>query len=295
MTRARVMLVLAAVGCNSAFGLESTAILDAADPALVDAAAPDRDRDGVHDDEDPCIASIADRLVDWDGDAFVNEIDDCPFDTGGTSDPDADGDGVGDLCDPLLNAGGDRKRCVMAFQNPTITRELLVPRSGDTAIWDLVRRTSIRGMGTGTLVAAETFEAPIATSYDLPLQIAMPAGSGAFTFWLSTSETAASGDVGCEVRGDASSVTVAVRGTSTEAPIAGRGVHHLTRIQAAMLHGVTGRDNVRCIFQFATTTSAGLDAEVSIAPRARIGVGIEALSAYVFGLTILERDDAPAL
>lgn len=282
-------------GCNAAFGLERTGIVDAPDPLLIDASPPDRDRDGIFDHEDSCIASVADRLTDWDGDGLVNESDGCPFDTDGSAEPDDDGDGIWNLCDPLPVAGGDRMRCVMAFQNPTITRELLVPRSGDTAIWDLVRRTSIRGMGTGTLVAAETFEAPIATSYDLPLQIAMPAGSGAFTFWLSTSETAASGDVGCEVRGDASSVTVAVRGTSTEAPIAGRGVHHLTRIQAAMLHGVTGRDNVRCIFQFATTTSAGLDAEVSIAPRARIGVGIEALSAYVFGLTILERDDAPAL
>lgn len=295
MSKASMLLPIAAIGCNAAFGLEATAVLDASVPIEIDAAPPDRDRDGVYDDEDPCIASIADRLTDIDGDGSVNEDDDCPFDTGGTSDPDADGDGVGDACDPLESFGGDRMRCVMAFQNPTITREVFVPREGDTGMWNLLLFSSIRGVGTGTLVATETFEAPTSTSYDLPLVIETPAGTASFTLWLATTELAAASDLGCEARGDASSVTVALRGTSMSSVVGGRALQQLTRIQATLLHGVSGRNNVRCVFHFGSAARAEIRAEVPLVSRARIGLGIESLSTYVFGLTILERDDAPVL
>jgi hypothetical protein len=157
------VLGLAGLGCNAVYGLEPTRL---ADGGLFDAGPElsivDRDRDGIHDPDDPCIASIADRKVDWEGDGYPNEIDGCPFDFESF---DADGDGIYDECDPLPALAGDHVRCIMAFQNPSITRELWFPRPADGATWYMLGLNGVTGTGTGALVASESFEAPVTTSY----------------------------------------------------------------------------------------------------------------------------------
>src|SRR5688572_17477070 len=135
--RSELLACVALAGCNTVFGLERGVPWDA---PVDDGRLPaDRDRDGIVDRDDPCIASITDFKSDLDFDGNPNETDHCPadFDTF-----DSDGDQIFDDCDPLPQFDNDRRRCFMSFPNPTLTRELWLPR-GDATVWELVTFSSI--------------------------------------------------------------------------------------------------------------------------------------------------------
>ena len=279
-------------GCNTVFGLEPAVPWDAStdDGRL----PPDRDRDGIADREDPCIASINDFKGDFDADGKPSETDPCPVDYGSD---DGDGDNIYDECDPLPQLGGDRRRCFMGFQNPTLTRELWVPR-GDPSAWDLVTFSGIVATNAGTLVAQESFEAPGTTSYDVVVSAMNPAPEAAAALWLRTNDIAAPSDVGCEARGTSSSTQITIKGT--EPPVTRSLPHAFTRLfrlQAVISPtAATGARNVRCIAKFTSTAFEQFDVSAELVlPPGRFAFAAEGARLYFAALLVLERDDVPPL
>jgi hypothetical protein len=286
------VLAIACAGCNVAFGLSATKLApDAADQS---APARDRDRDNIPDPEDDCIAGIADRRIDWEGDGIANEDDPCPFEYEST---DGDGDGVYDDCDPFPASAGDHRRCVMAFQSATINLALWRPRAGDEAAWDLIG-VGLRGGPTGTLLAEERVEAPTTTSYELHGYPPAPATEAAITLWLRAGEVASPADVGCEVRGTTTTTTLTIVGTRPPVTqVIARPLQHVGKLRATIAAGAPpGMANVRCGVRFYSDyTSATVSGEV-VLPEGRFGLGVEATTTMNFqGLMILDRDDHPAL
>jgi hypothetical protein len=285
---------VAIAGCNPVFGLERTTLYDAAtDDGRV---PPDRDRDGIIDRDDPCIASIADYKSDPEGDGNPSETDACPFDYEST---DSDGDNIYDECDPLWMVGGDRRRCFMGFSNPTITRELWQPR-GDPAAWDLLAFNAIVANTTGTLVAAESFEAPVTTSYHANIGIMPPTTTGevAFTLWVRTGEVAAGSDVGCELRGNSAMTRLTVKGSEPPVVVTQPdSIATAMRLQATISPGSSpGTKNVRCAAHFIGMVFPPLDASAAIAlPPGHVAFEVDGTRARIYGLLVIERDDAPAL
>jgi hypothetical protein len=284
------------VGCNQIFGVQETGLNDAGVVSIDAPVPPDRDRDGLADPDDPCVASIADAKADYEGDNYLNESDGCPFDYESV---DGDGDTLFDECDPLGMVAGDRVRCIMAFQNPVITRELWFPRAGDTAMWNIFGLSGISATGTGTLVIAEHTEAPMTTSYDLLVHtgpVMSPASEAAVTLWMRTNQMPSGSDVGCELRGNGSASTLTLLGapSPTSAPIA-RAFSGSWKVQVTIEPGVSGRANVRCSTRpWAGTLNGTVKAEIAL-PPGTLGFGVEATSSVFAGLTVIERDDAPPL
>jgi hypothetical protein len=128
-------------GCARLLGLEEPMVIDAAaraDGAVGDAAPVDAA---------PCFA-------DEDLDGVVDAYDRCPGIPGVVNDTDADGDGIGDACDP----SPDRNRGV-AFDGFSCTPSAW---SGDWTEEPGVRRFSV---GSGAIVAATyapSVQAPLA-------------------------------------------------------------------------------------------------------------------------------------
>jgi hypothetical protein len=287
--------LLLASACNSIFDVRETGLYDAAGAGIDAEIPPDRDRDGIPDPDDPCIASIADPMADYDGDSFPNGTDGCPFDY---EQADGDGDGVYDECDPLETLPGETRRCVMAFQNPTITRELLRPRPADIATWNLLGLSGISGVGTGTLVSVEHFEAPVTTLYDLVVYggFAMSPTPAGVTLWLRTNATVSASDVGCQLRGDASSTTLTLLGaTPAQTVTIPKGFQRGWKLEAIIEPSVTTAPNVRCSAREpGATTRSVLAAQIAL-PAGTPGLGIEAAQAMFGGLLVLERSDTPPL
>lgn len=297
MRREILISAVACAGCNQVYGIDQTFLLDA---AVIDIDAPvepalDRDRDEIPDVEDSCIASIADAKVDWEGDGYANEIDPCPFDYESF---DTDGDAIFDDCDPFVMQAGDRVRCVMAFQSPTINVLLWRPR--ETGVWNQLAQNGMTGIGTGTLVATEQIEAPITTSYDASFYASAPiapATHGSLTLWLRTNTTPSPSDVGCEIRGDATTSTLTLRGAATtmSVPVARR-LLGSWKLQATVEPAVSGRSNVRCVALYYSTmwNRATVAAEIAL-PAGFAGVSVADVTGTFAGLLVVERDDAPDL
>lgn len=297
MRHPELLLLVACAGCNTVFGVTTTDVIDAGlaqSDAAPDAPA-DRDRDGIPDIDDSCINSVADGIADYEGDSYANATDGCPFDYEMT---DSDSDTVYDHCDPFVALAGDRRRCIMAFQNPVITRELMVRPPGDQATWYLLGLSGLAGQGTGTLVAAESFEAPATTTYDLLVhagQVIAPASEAAVTLWIRTNQTPAATDVGCQIRGNGSSSALVLAGGPVPPVAIARAVQGAWKLSATIEPSVTGRANIRCIARSWTTTSGtSVSAEI-VLPPGTVGFGIEATSTVFAGLMVIERDDAPPL
>jgi len=287
--RSDLLALLALAGCNEIYGLDRTQLRDGANGPV------DRDRDDVDDATDPCIAGAGDQLGDLDMDEVKNADDPCPFDF---EISDTDNDGLADQCDPYRTAPGDRRRCLMTFQNPVINRELWIPR-GDPAAWNLLGVGALAATTTGTLVAAERIEAPATTTFDVMLSSGPPmmASESAITLWLRTGTTAKATDVGCELRGSTSSYRAVLRAATPveSAPVNGT-VAGGFRIQATISPGAQpGMANVRCTIRFGSQpTGPTVAAEVAL-PAGNVGLAVDHSYGLFVGLAIFERDDAPAL
>jgi hypothetical protein len=295
--RRRCELVIACVlasGCNALFDLDETILHDAGPEADGGEPPPDRDRDGVADREDSCIASVADYKTDLDTDGVANDSDPCPLDF---ETADRDGDNVYDECDPLWNVGSDRRRCFMAFTSGVINLSLWQPRGDDGSGWDLISGALWAKQVPATLVAAESFEAPVATSYDLTITFTQQSGAASVTLWLRTTETAAASDVGCEVSGTLNSTRITVKGSSPEVTTTVvASVHGVRRIQATISAAApAGVPNVRCAVHVGGMFPAmAVSAEVAL-PPGRVGLSVANVPISASTLLVLERDAAPQL
>ena len=287
------LFVLAlAPGCNQVYGLEPTKLRDDVDAM----GLPDRDRDGIPDPEDGCISAGADLTADSDVDGAINMEDLCPFYFSESAD--ADADNVYDECDPLPMLGGDRRRCVMAFQSPTINSELWAPRTGESSTWNLLGTTGLTGQGSGALVAEERFEGPVTTSYTLAIApVVPPTTTSAVTLWLRTRETSAASDVGCELRGDGTSSRLKILGSTPVASVQiARPVGSAAQLQATISPTApSGRANVRCRVHVANTFMfPTVSAEVAL-PAGNLAFAVDGAAWRFVGLMIMDRDDSPAL
>jgi hypothetical protein len=95
----RALWLIALAGCNQVFGLEPT--------ELVDAAPPDRDRDGILDHDDNCPDGANTDQADLDRDGIGNVCDNCLLVANTTQADLGDGDMIGDACDPHPTLAGD--------------------------------------------------------------------------------------------------------------------------------------------------------------------------------------------
>ena len=66
--------------------------------STITTTVPDRDDDGVLDDNDNCIISYNPGQLNSDNDSYGDVCDNCPFNDN-EGQEDADGDGIGDVCD----------------------------------------------------------------------------------------------------------------------------------------------------------------------------------------------------
>lgn len=288
-----IVLAIATAGCNAVLGIERTISSDAAPSTDGPPPEPDLDRDGTLDVDDPCIATLTDSKLDSDGDARDNADDDCPFDA--TEGADADGDGIQDACDPFPASGGDRIRCVMALSNPGLNARLWRAAPGDMA-WSFGGPGLYTAAGGG-IVATAAIDAPVSTSFDVYGTLSIGGGgSGSATLWLRTDVTPSPSDVGCEVRADATSVTLSIvhGGPPIVEPVA-RAFGGAIRMRATLEPGASGT-TVRC--ELAYTTFMPLIVPVLtgsvVIPPGRIGFSAVTAGLGIYGITVMERS-TPAL
>lgn len=90
--------VLGLAGCNAVFGLGPTQPFDAPPDIPEVDASPDRDGDGILNENDVCPDAPDPTQHDEDGDAIGDACDLCPIDPFTTGDD--DGDGLDNKCDP---------------------------------------------------------------------------------------------------------------------------------------------------------------------------------------------------
>jgi len=158
-TMLRLVLFGAVVlsGCNLVYGLDETQPLGP--------PRPDRDDDGVPDDEDLCPMTPDPDQTDADGDGYGDACDTCPalfteieHDEDGDRRGDAcdicpwipdfqfdgDGDGIGDPCDPELGGGPPSR--LLAF-DPFVTFDPSWTTSGVSWQWlgDSIAPTAMMG------------------------------------------------------------------------------------------------------------------------------------------------------
>ncbi len=140
----KISILVEDVGGNAAQDTVSVPITDTGvSVEQVDFGSPtDQDNDGISDDADNCkfvynpdqidadgdgVGDACDVLVDMDNDLIADTIDNCPM-AQNTDQADADRDGIGDPCDPTPN--GDKIRTVQAGE---AVSEVLAP--GEEHIW----------------------------------------------------------------------------------------------------------------------------------------------------------------
>lgn len=177
----------------------------------------DRDRDGVNDDVDTCLATIEDNSADDDTDMLTNAADPCPFNT--TPNTNADGDDLPDACDPFTSIAGDHHLCVMTFQDTVLANALWATRSGSDIGWAANPGQLIAipvGFQTGTAMAALSLEGANVTTYQGLFTFRSHGKAGGITMWLRADPAApAASDVGCHIEAMLGS-TMATVGVTTK-------------------------------------------------------------------------------
>ncbi|HET9485500.1 MAG TPA: hypothetical protein VFO79_16180 [Xanthomonadales bacterium] len=288
--RSRLALLLALAGCNQIYGLDPT--------RLDDTPASDLDRDGIADDDDPCIAPMRDGDDDLDEDGVVARDDRCPF---SASTLDDDADGIPDECDPFPKALGDTLACYMSFGSTEINGLVWTPRD---ATMDWTSRegelyTRVAGPVSG-VVATLDFVAGAQTTFEAAISLdnASPSGIFAFRLWGRAGMTASEQDIGCEISGDASSTRVAVvRGNDNDQAAVTElqpfPKSRLLRLRL-VLGEATGTANVRCELLDWLQSTPTARAQIAL-PPGRVAFGTENLQAHVSAFAIYTRASPAAL
>lgn len=142
-------------------------ILDTADncPSIPNKDQTDSDRNGVGDICEGCIA-LALRAGDDDDRDMINDPTDTCFGKSGAG-GDADGDGIGDACDP--RSGADTRFCVWTFRNPDVSED----RDFWTSNWTLGTNWTIKdSILSHKSGMQQTTASPLGASFSAPGGIA---------------------------------------------------------------------------------------------------------------------------
>jgi hypothetical protein len=289
-SRLALVLSLGLTSCNQFFGLEETQLM----PSV--GGGTDLDLDGVPDDMDPCIAAMLDDTDDYDRDELLNTMDPCPFDSAmsQSGNPDTDGDGVNDACDPFPTMAGDSRRCTMRFYNTDLNARLW--HETDTMpTW-----SSVPGMLVAnddglpsTLASTLDLEKVAEPTFDVSLYTTTTETSAdhAARVWVRAAAAASRDDVGCEVYGNSTYTRIAIalgdgRDVGTPLMLTGTAfpLESDLRMQVTVIPA-TG--TIRCVLsrfpdRWTVTAVAPLGAGT-------LGFGSEAFQMQVHGLAIYDR------
>lgn len=294
---AAIGLVLSLACCDRVLGIDER-IADAAAPIdVLDAAGLDLDMDGVLDSVDPCIQVAGDLSGDFDADGVPNSSDTCPFDVPNGSD--ADGDGLGDSCDPFPTAT-DRSRCLMRFSNPTLTTALFASRLPDLA-WSTSPGTLVgdppgAALTTATTIVSTSIEGETVTSYDIVLGLDARNRFGSLTVWVRADPQGASpADIGCRYINEAVGgprIAIALGATLLDTKSFGIPMNVLTKLRIVARVVTTGAlgasARVTCVFKSAT--SPWMFAEASPAlPAGRFGFTVDRWLVEVGAIHVVDR------
>ncbi len=146
-------------GCNLVFGLDPPAGDDDGGGDVdadtrPDGPPGDRDSDGIGDFVDNCPADANTDQHDEDEDATGDVCDNCPHMANEGQSDAADGDGVGDICDPNRRPGGDR---LLLFEPFSTLGSRWTPALGT---WAPSSDSVVGGQSGGThlLASVDTYE-----------------------------------------------------------------------------------------------------------------------------------------
>jgi hypothetical protein len=290
--RGGTLLVLALAGCNQAFSLKDTELLDAD-------TRPDLDHDGIADIDDPCIAPAADLDEDLDKDGIPNGMDGCPITPKpSNTDPDGDGDGIPDSCDQFMTLAGDQQRCVMRWLDPTLTTTLWHSRDNEREL--AVARGYIigfAGMATDPMTSIVSTERVVPDSGTNVIDVHAGALGIPFKFriWISAGPTPSSSDAYCEVAGLQTGTTLSLGGVSGATPSTAPAVAvnaPSVGVRVIVQPGNSGT-NVICVAGVESTpllTFGHLDG-----PLAGLGFATPEGATAIMALVFYHRDDQPML
>ncbi len=294
-----VLVCLCVTGCNFVYDLEETKLA----PAV--GGGTDIDIDGIDDTMDPCISALLDAEDDYDNDDIPVMTDPCPFDPANSQsgNPDTDGDGVNDACDPFPMVAGDSRRCTMRFYNTDLNSRLW-KETDPTPDWTSSpgslyvddRDSGVASSVAATIdlergVAEPTFEVYTQNSaHELGL-------TNAIRVWVRAADPASRDDIGCEIYGDQTYTRIAIalgdgRDVGTPMMLTGTPfpLASALRVQVTV---VPTDGTIRCTvsrFPDRWTVTA-----TSPFPMGRFGFGAEGLQLQVHGLAIYDRTDVVAL
>jgi len=289
MFRRVALFLLLVPSCNWAFDIEDTELMPST------GGGTDLDLDSIPDDEDPCIAAMQDEADDYDRDDLLNATDPCPFDPADSQNgnPDTDGDGVNDACDPFPSVAGDSRRCTMRFYNTDLNARLWNETSS-TMVWSsspgslYANEDSLPSSLASTLdlerVAEPTFDVTLISSGD-------PFSTHGVRVWARAADPASRDDVGCEVFGGQTYTRIAValgdgRDVGTPMMLTGTPFPLASSLRIQLtLQPATGA--IRCIVsrppdRWVVTATAPLG-------PGHLGFGAEGAQLQVTGVAIYDR------
>jgi hypothetical protein len=288
-----LVCLCATAACNLVYDLEETKLA----PAV--GGGTDIDLDSIEDTMDPCIAAMLDAEDDYDSDSIPVMTDPCPFDeaTSPNGNPDTDGDGVNDACDPFPMMAGDSRRCTMRFYNTDLNSRL----------WKETDATPAWSSTPGSLYVDDQdsgMASSLASTLDLERGVAEPTFDVAtqnsarelgavrgIRVWVRAADPASRDDIGCEVFGDQTYTRIAIalgdgRDLGTPMMLTGTPfpLASALRIRVTV---IPAEGTIRCTvsrYPDRWTVTA-----TSPFPMGTLGFGAEGLQLQVTGLAIYDR------
>jgi hypothetical protein len=293
-------LLALVAACNPFYGIEETKALPDAD------VRPDRDRDGIADVIDPCIAPASDDAIDFDKDGLTGAADSCPL---LAPDVDTDGDGLSSgFCDPFPTIPGDRLRCAMFFTDLFVSSELWQARPGEQPFFytdgGLLGTTAESGLGS--VVAMDRIIPETGTSTidvvwgPVPFTPDGLDDTYAFGIWISAGDVASASDVACGFRNEPSQLLGTIIGVASPPLVkSGRAKAKAAHVLRAVIQPGKAGTNVSCTLTYtdqatgepaALTTTAHFDGPL----RAQ---GLTASQGFIFLNAVItyHTDEQPPL
>jgi len=289
----RPWVVLALLtGCNQVYGLDAT--------ELAPDESKDLDSDNIPDVEDPCLASEADRVADFDQDGVLDDVDGCLL-VDNTIDSDADG--ISDICDPHPMLAGDRVRCSTTFQSQELSSAIWRPREGEAEM--LLAAGALVGLGAGSGVREGVLGSAPTIVADIAWNTAFVHQQFSHGVWVSAlGVPSMAGDVACILASDSTSVRLLFAGTPNATSPAGAvpAIQKPTADTATIgfrvyLQPAGLGTNVVCYASYeAATGRERLIVRGHVdAPLGGFGFFVRRGVASVIGFSILETNETPPL